>query len=72
MKLGKRILLWRKHYGLSQSEVAERIGISPEAVSQWEHDVTSPTTENLQGFAGALGLPMERFYGELPKRKRAA
>lgn len=34
--LGKRISLLRKNLGLSQAELAEKLGITSQAVSKWE------------------------------------
>jgi transcriptional regulator with XRE-family HTH domain len=51
---------------MSQARVAEKIGVAPESVTQWEIGSTTPTTDHLQKFAKALRLTMERFYGETP------
>ena len=34
--LGKRIMALRKAAGMTQEQVAERLGVSPQAVSKWE------------------------------------
>ena len=36
MKLNEKILYCRKRLGLSQEALAERIGVSRQAVSKWE------------------------------------
>ena len=38
MTLGERILHYRKCAGLSQEMLAERLGVSRQAVSKWEGD----------------------------------
>lgn len=45
--LGKAIATARKQKGLSQQAVAEALGISRVAISQWENGSTEPSTENL-------------------------
>lgn len=40
--LGKRIMALRKAAGMTQEQVAERLGVSPQAVSKWENDVSCP------------------------------
>ena len=40
--LGARIAAYRKEKGLTQEELAERVGVSPQAVSKWENDVSCP------------------------------
>ena len=40
--LGKRIADLRHKKGLKQDELAEKLGVSPQAVSKWENDQTCP------------------------------
>lgn len=47
MTLGERIAYLRKNSGYSQEYVAESLGVSRQAVSKWEKDLSSPDTENL-------------------------
>lgn len=42
MTIGKRIAHLRKEKGLTQEELAQHMGISPQAVSKWENDQTCP------------------------------
>lgn len=36
MAIGDRIQFYRKSSGLTQSRLAELIGVSPQAISKWE------------------------------------
>lgn len=59
--LGERIALARRHARLSQGSLAEAVGVSRPAVSQWESRLpnrTEPTTENLRAIARVTGAPM--------------
>lgn len=47
MTIGSRVLELRKHLELSGDKFGEICGVTRGAVSQWEHDLTKPTTENL-------------------------
>lgn len=38
--LGKRIAKLRREKGLKQDQLAEKLGVSPQAVSKWENDQT--------------------------------
>ncbi|MBQ6268064.1 MAG: helix-turn-helix transcriptional regulator [Clostridia bacterium] len=38
--VGKRIADRRKELGLTQEQLAEKIGVSPQAVSKWENGVS--------------------------------
>lgn len=43
----KRLFEYRKANGFSQEELAEKIGVSRQAISKWERGESSPDTENL-------------------------
>lgn len=47
MNIGKRIALCRKQAGLSQEQLAERLGVSRQAVSRWETGDATPDTEKV-------------------------
>lgn len=38
--LGKRIVHYRKQLGLTQDQLAERLGVTAQAVSKWENEVS--------------------------------
>lgn len=40
MKLSEKITAQRKAHGFSQEDLAERIGVSRQAVSRWEQGVS--------------------------------
>ncbi len=40
--LGSRIAACRRALGLTQGEVAARMGVSPQAVSKWERGLSCP------------------------------
>ena len=42
-----RLLEYRKRNGYSQEELAEKIGVSRQAISKWERSESSPDTDNL-------------------------
>lgn len=60
MSLGKRIQAARKrlHPKLTQREIAEKFGITYQAVSQWERDEGSPELEKLPALARLLKVPV--------------
>jgi len=59
MTIGNRIAELRKSSGYSQEYVAEKLGISRQAVSKWEMDQSSPDTNNLIALAELFGVSVE-------------
>ncbi|MBR0413504.1 MAG: helix-turn-helix domain-containing protein [Clostridia bacterium] len=47
----ERLLQFRKKNGYSQEELAEKIGVSRQAISKWERSESSPDTDNLIALA---------------------
>lgn len=47
MKIGKSILDYRKKNNLSQEQLANKIGITRQAISKWEQEKGAPDIENL-------------------------
>ena len=58
MTLGNRIQKLRKEKGFSQEDLAFALGVSRQAISKWENDISSPDTENLIALAGILGVDL--------------
>lgn len=69
MTIGKRIARCRKEKGLSQEDIAEMVGVSRQAVSKWENDLTAPDTYNLIELAKIFDVSVEYLAlgGEVEK-----
>ena len=64
-KTGRFICILRKQQGLTQSQLAERIGVTDKAVSRWETGKGFPDVSLLQPLAEALGTSVtELLAGE--------
>ena len=61
MTIGKRIALLRKEKGLTQEELANAMGVSPQAVSKWENDQTCPDISALPKLARFLGVTVDEL-----------
>ncbi|MBQ7378819.1 MAG: helix-turn-helix transcriptional regulator [Clostridia bacterium] len=59
--LGKRIGALRREKGLKQDELAEKLGISPQAVSKWETDQTCPDISLLPQLAKLLDVSVDEL-----------
>lgn len=53
---GKRIALFRRKMNLSQSELSERLGVTPQAVSKWECGAALPSIEILLELSHLFGI----------------
>ena len=54
--LGQRIAHYRKSSALTQEELAEKCGVTAQAVSKWENDVNAPDISLLPLLAALLGV----------------
>ena len=54
MKLGKRIADLRKAQGMTQAQLAEKLGITDKAVSKWERGLSNPDVTLLPDVAAKL------------------
>lgn len=64
--LGKRIAMLRKEKGLTQEQLAEKVGVSAQAVSKWENDVSCPDITLLPLLADLLGVTVDELLGVKP------
>lgn len=55
--IADRLAALRKSYGLSQSEFAEKVGLSQSAISQFEKGIRMPSTTALETIANAFSIP---------------
>ena len=58
---GNRILELRQRCGLSQRELAEKVGVTNKAVSKWETGKAKPTTNGLRKLAALFGVDVEEL-----------
>lgn len=63
MTLGKRILYYRKRMGMTQDQLAEQMGVSAQAVSKWEHDLSCPDVTSLPRLAEIFGISTDELLG---------
>lgn len=67
--VGKNIKKAREGKGLSQEQLAERLNVTRQAVSNWERGKTQPDIEMLQRLSEVLEVSVEELiYGEKAKK----
>lgn len=59
--LGTMIAELRKQHGMTQLELAEKMGVTDKAVSKWERDLSCPDIHSLPNLAGILGVSLEEL-----------
>ena len=71
VEIGNRLMQYRKKAGLSQEELADKLGVSRQAVSKWECGESSPDTDNLIALAKIYNVSLdELIYGKEEARKK--
>ncbi len=61
IEIANRLVQLRKKNGLSQEELAAKLGLSRQAVSKWERAEASPDTDNLICLAKLYGVSLDEL-----------
>ena len=73
-KFPEKLTLLRKHYGLSQGDVATKINVKFTDYMNWENGNSIPSISNIRKLSVLFGVPVETFIDnrkviELPEVK---
>ncbi len=69
MTLGNRIAQNRKRLNMTQDQLAEKLGITAQAVSKWENDLSCPDISTLPALAEIFGITIDELLGrEAPQK----
>lgn len=66
MNLGNKISEKRKAKGMTQEELATGLGVSPQAVSKWENNLSCPDISLLPAIARIFGTSVDDLLGDAP------
>ncbi|MBQ9849167.1 MAG: helix-turn-helix transcriptional regulator [Clostridia bacterium] len=66
MNLGNNISEKRKAKGMTQEELAANLGVSPQAVSKWENNLSCPDISLLPAIAKIFGMSVDELLGAAP------
>ena len=61
IKTANRLCELRKKHNLSQEDLADKLGVSRQAVSKWERSESSPDTDNLIQLANLYGISLDEL-----------
>ena len=64
MDMSKAIREGRDRLGMSQEALAERLGVSRQAVSKWESGASDPSTSTLLALAKLVGIDAKELLDE--------
>ena len=75
IEIANRLVNLRKEMGLSQEQLAEKIGVSRQAVSKWERSEASPDTDNIILLARLYNISLDdllRTEDDIPNTEETA
>ena len=61
-KFGRRLADLRRKTGKKQHEVANDLGLTPQAVSKWERGLSCPDILMLDELSSSLGVPIAALF----------
>ena len=70
IEIANRLCAYRKNSGMSQEELAEKVGVSRQAVSKWERGEASPDTDNLILLSKIYGVTLDELINKDPETKK--
>ena len=69
-EFGERLVLIRQRAGLSQTQVADKLGVSQQAYAGWERSTTALRPDDLAKLAEVLSTTTDELLGKQPASKR--
>ncbi len=67
MKLSNNIFTLRRELGLTQEELASRLGVTNQAVSKWENGQSCPDIELLPALADLFDVTLDQLFDRAPR-----
>lgn len=61
--LGQKIAHYRKLRGITQEELGEKCGVSSQAVSKWENDISAPDITLIGTLSEIFGISADELLG---------
>ena len=67
LKFSENLTKYRKRIGLTQGQLAQKINVTPQAVSKWENG-SFPDSELIPAIAEILGISIDILFGVAEER----
>ena len=68
---GTTVAELRRERGMTQLELANRMGVTDKAVSKWERDLSLPDVESVSRLAEVLGVSADELLGTMSREPGA-
>ena len=65
---GQRLSRIRKEKGFTQNEIADKVGVTSQAVSKWENDLASPDIDILLQLSEIFDISVDELLGKETKK----
>ena len=62
--LGNRLLAYRRREGMSQQQLAEKLGVARSTVARWEKENNAPSVPEIKKISDLLGLSEQELFSE--------
>ena len=72
MTFGEKLKSIRKQAGMSQEKLAEKLGVSRQAVTKWETDAGIPDIENIMAISALFGISIDELLSNERGAKKLA
>ena len=71
MTFAQKLKELRTRAGMSQEKLAERVGVSRQAITKWETDKGAPEMENLMALSDLFGVSVDELLGREARQSRS-
>lgn len=69
MAFAEKLRLLRKQAGMSQEKLAEKLGVSRQAITKWETGAGIPDIENVMAVSALFGISIDELLGNEKEEK---
>ena len=63
MTFAQKLKEMRTRAGMSQEKLAEKVGVSRQAITKWETDKGAPDMDNLMALSDLFGVSVDELLG---------